>query len=263
MPAFAALVRAGFLRYATYRQATLASAFTNSVFGFLHCYLLLAVLGTRASVGGYDARHVATFVWVGQGLIGVVQLFTWTELSDRIRSGDIAADLLRPIDPLVAHLAVDLGRAGHAALVRLGVPVVVGALFFPLAVPTHAATWPLAVLSVLLAVVVSLGTRYLISLTAFWWLDARGPNTVWLLGSTMLSGLAVPLPLYPEPVRVLAWATPFPWTLQAPLDVLLERGGSGHALLLLGGQAAAALAVLGLAALVQRRAVRALVVQGG
>ena len=40
--ALAALARAGFRRYSTYRQATVAAAFTNTVFGFLRCYVLLA-----------------------------------------------------------------------------------------------------------------------------------------------------------------------------------------------------------------------------
>jgi hypothetical protein len=35
---YGALVRSGFRRYATYRQATVAGAVTNSVFGFLRCY---------------------------------------------------------------------------------------------------------------------------------------------------------------------------------------------------------------------------------
>src|SRR5690242_4789859 len=40
----AALAGAGFRRFATYRQATVAAAVTNSVFGFLRCSVLLATL---------------------------------------------------------------------------------------------------------------------------------------------------------------------------------------------------------------------------
>lgn len=70
-----ALAVAGFRRYATYRQATVAAVVTNSVFGFLRLAVMLAVIdaGARA-VAGYDAARLATFVWAGQGLIGVVLL---------------------------------------------------------------------------------------------------------------------------------------------------------------------------------------------
>jgi ABC-2 type transport system permease protein len=42
---FGALLGSGFRRYATYQQATIAEAATNTVFGFLRCYVLLAVAG--------------------------------------------------------------------------------------------------------------------------------------------------------------------------------------------------------------------------
>src|SRR5687768_8655528 len=96
--AFGAFSRAGFHRYATYRQATAAAIFTNSVFGFLRTYVLLAAFGAQAVVTGYDKTQMATFVWVGQGVIGVVLLWGWTDVAERVRTGDIASDLLRPID---------------------------------------------------------------------------------------------------------------------------------------------------------------------
>ena len=129
--AYRALAVAGFRRYATYRQAMVAAIFTNTVFGFLRAAVLTAVAGASAGiVAGYDGPRLATFVWVGQGLIGVVLLWAPTELADRIRTGDVIADLLRPIDPVWQALATDIGRAGFASFTRFVGPVVVGALAF-------------------------------------------------------------------------------------------------------------------------------------
>ncbi len=61
-----ALAGAGFRRYATYRQATVAGAFANVVFGFLRSYVLLSVAGAGLAAG-YDRAQLATFVWVGPG----------------------------------------------------------------------------------------------------------------------------------------------------------------------------------------------------
>jgi len=260
VPAFAALVRAGFQRHASYRRATLASAFTNSVFGFLKCYVLLTAASGRGEIAGYDAASLAMFAWAGQGLLGVVELFSWTEVTNRIRTGDIVSDLLRPVNPMVAFLAADLGRAGHALVIRLAVPITLGALCFPLRWPSAAATWLWLAVSVLLATVISFATRYLVNLLAFWWLDARGPNTLWLFGSALFSGLAIPIPFFPEWAQTVLWCTPFPWMLQAPLDVLLERGSP---VLSVGGATVVAVGMLGSCAVVQHVAVRRLVVQGG
>lgn len=263
---FGALIGSGFRRYATYRQATLAGTFTNVVFGFLRCYVLLAVAAGAAgnSPAGYRPEQLATYVWVGQGLLSVIGIWGWTELADRIRTGDIAADLLRPIPPVTAYLAADLGRAGYGMLTRFGPPLVVGAIFFPLHVPSRWQTVPLFALSILLAVIICFGCRYLVNATAYWLHDARGPIMLWTLGSGVLGGLYFPLRLLPEDVVLVLWlGTPLPSLLQTPLDVIAERDGPVTQFGLVALQLVWAVVILALAGLVQRRAERRLVVQGG
>jgi ABC-2 type transport system permease protein len=263
-PVLAALVRAGFRRFATYRQATVAGAFTNTVFGFVRCYVLLSLADAGGRVAGYDRAQLATFVFAGQGMIAVVNFWGPADFAERVRTGDIAADLLRPLDLMVGYLAADLGRACHAMLTRFVVPVLAGVLAFDFYLPEHAWTYPLYAVSLLLAVLVCGVCRYLVNLTAFWLLDIRGPRQVWVLASTVGCGLAFPLPLLPDAVAAALWlATPFPALMQAPLDVLVERGGTGHALVLIAGQLAWLAIVTGLARLVQRHALRRLVIQGG
>lgn len=264
----AALIRAlavsGFRRFSTYRQATLASTFTNTMFGFLRTYVMLAVVAVGGSVAGYSGPQLITYVWAGQGLIGVVLLWGWTDLADRIRSGDVVMDLLRPVHPVVNYLATDLGRAGHAALTRLLVPIVVGALVFDMYLPQHLITYPLFVISAVLAVIVCFGCRYLVNATCYWLLDNRGVSMTWLIFSGVLGGLYFPIRFLPEWAVVLVWfGTPGPSLLQAPLDVLVERDPLGVQLGIITVQVAWAVVLLALCYLVQRRAERKLVVQGG
>ena len=263
---FRALVWSGFRRYATYRQATVAGTFTNIVFGFLRCYVLLAVAAGAVGglAAGYDPEQLATFVWVGQGLLSVVGIWGWTDLSDRIRTGDIAADLLRPVPPVTAYLAADLGRSMHGMLARFVPPMVAGLLFFPLAIPDRWQTVPLFALSVLLAVIGSFACRFLVNATAYWLQDARGPIILWTLGAGVLTGLYFPLRLLPDwAVTWLYVLTPLPGLLQTPLDVAVERDSPGLRVGLVALQAVWAVIMLALARLVQRRAERKLVVQGG
>jgi len=262
---FTAITGSGFRRYSTYRQATLAGAFTNTVFGFLRCYVLLAVAsGAGGTAAGYDRAQLATFVWVGQGLLAVVLLWGWTDLADRIRTGEVAADLLRPVHPVVSYLAVDLGRAAYALLTRFVPPVLTGLLFFELRLP---ARWPTALLfalSVGLAVVICFGCRYLVNATAYWLQDVRGPMILWTLGSGVLAGLYFPLRFLPDWVSVPLWlATPFPSLLQTPLDVVIERDDWPVRAGMVGVQLIWAGLILMTCRTVQRRAERRLVVQGG
>jgi ABC-2 type transport system permease protein len=262
---FAAITGSGFRRYSTYRQATVAGAFTNTVFGFLRCYVLLAVAGGAGGVvGGYSPAQLATFVWVGQGLLAVVLLWGWSDLAERIRTGDVASDLLRPVHPVTSYLAADLGRAGYALLTRFLPPVLTGLLFFDLKLPSRWSTMPLFALSVTLAVVICFGCRYLVNATGYWLQDVRGPMILWTLGSGMLAGLYFPLRFLPDWIMVPLWlATPFPSLLQTPLDVVVERDDWPVQSGMVGVQLGWAGLILLACRIVQRRAERRLVVQGG
>jgi ABC-2 type transport system permease protein len=263
--AYLALAAAGFRRYATYRQAMVAAVVTNSVFGFLRFAVMLAVLDAGGrTVAGYDEPQLATFVWAGQGLIGVVLLWAPPDLADRIRTGDVVMDLLRPIDPIWQLLAADLGRAGYAAVTRFVGPVIAGALVFELYAPRRPITYALFVCSALLATVVCFGCRYLVNVAAYWLLDARGPNMFWTITSGILGGLYFPVWFFPDALAAaLIVLTPFPSVIQIPLDVLVERGAAGQQLASLGVQAGWVVAILALCRWVQARGERKLVIQGG
>lgn len=244
----------------------IAATFTNSVFGFLRCFVLYATVAGSgaAAVAGYGPGQLATYAWVSQGLIGVVFLWGWTDLADRIRTGDVVADLLRPVHPVLSYLAVDLGRAAQASFTRFLVPVGVGAVFFDLYAPRRPATYLLFAVSVIAAVVVSFGCRFLLNAIAYWLLDLRGVNLIWLFATTVLSGLLFPLQFLPAWLAAAIWVlTPFPSILMTPLNVLVEHDSTAGQLALVGLQLGWAAALLAGCVLVQRRAERRLVIQGG
>jgi ABC-2 type transport system permease protein len=254
------LVAAGFRRYAAYRQAALAGLATNTVFGLLRASVLVAVLTQRGPTAGYDIATAVTYVWLGQGLLNVVDLWSDRALSERVRTGDIVIDLGRPWDLQGALLAGDLGRAGNAVVMRLLPPMAIGAVFFPFRWPEHPATWALFAVSALLGVIVSFGIRFLLNLSAFWLLDARGVLAVWGTIGGLLSGLILPLAWFPAWAQaVLAW-TPFPSLFQTPIDVFTERG---NPLTLLAHQLAWATILFVLGRMALARGTLRLVVQGG
>jgi ABC-2 type transport system permease protein len=149
-------------------------------------------------------------------------------------------------------------------LTRFVVPVAIGLLAFDLYLPRNPGSYPMFAVSVLLAVLIVFCFRYLIGLTAFWLLDVRGVVMTWTFLWGGASGLYFPLAVLPGWLELtLRFATPFPSTLQAPLDIAVERGGFGHAVLALVVQAVWLAIALLICRHVQRRAWRKLVVQGG
>ena len=256
------IAKRGWRRYAAYPWATAAGVFTNTIFGFIQIYVLLALYHHRTRIGSYDVRDSATYVWLAQCLLMTVYVFGWQELALRVRDGSIATDLARPLDPLRYWLAFDLGRAPYHLLFRGLPPFLVGALVFDLRYPSPLQALAF-VLSVCLAVVVSLGIRFLYNSAAFWLLDIRGVMTMAITLSLFFSGMVLPLTFFPHALASVAHALPFAAVMQTPIDVWLGKREGISLVGALALQAFWALLLLGLCRLALRRGTRKLVIQGG
>ena len=75
----------------TESAATWAGAFTNTIFGFMQAYILLAVYRHRTNVGGYDAHDTLTYVWLVQALLMTVYAFGWPSAVRRVPSSGSTA----------------------------------------------------------------------------------------------------------------------------------------------------------------------------
>lgn len=260
-----AVAASGFRRYATYRVATAAGVFTNTVFGFILAYTFLALWHERPHLGGYDETQALTFVWVGQAMLSTAALMGGgfqDEFHERVRNGDVSIDLYRPVDLQMWWLASDLGRAAFQVLGRGVVPMAVGALAFDLALPSSPTVWLLFLCAVVLAVVVSFALRYLFALCSFWLLDATGLSALATLLSLFFSGMLLPLTVFPGAFGEVARRLPWAATLQVPADVLLGASPDGS-WAGLGFQAMWAAVLLAAGRLLQAVATRKVVVQGG
>ncbi|MFK4149482.1 ABC transporter permease [Streptomyces sp. NPDC004065] len=260
---YAAVAAGGFRRYATYRTATAAGVFTNTVFGLILVHTYLALWDVRPHLGGYDRAQAVTYVWLGQAFLAALALGgggAEDELMERIRTGDIAIDLYRPADLQLWWLAADLGRGVFQLLGRGVLPFVFGALFFPVDLPADVLTWLAFAAAVVLAMLVGFGIRFLVALSAFWLLDGTGVVQMAWLAGVFCSGMLLPLNVFPgalgEVVRVLPWSS----LLQAPADVLLGRADP---LGTYAFQGAWAVCLLAAGRLLQSAATRRVVVQGG
>jgi ABC-2 type transport system permease protein len=256
------VARRTYARTSTYRRATVAGVFTNTVFGFLLAYVLRAVYEERALVGSFDVIDAVTFTFVAQGLLMPLGLFSTTEIAERIKTGDVIVDLQRPYDHQAWWAAVEYGKAGFFLLFRGIPPFVAGAVVFHLRLPPPP-TFVAFLGAVGLAIGISFAWRYLLQLTAFWLLDVRGPNQLGLLTAHFLCGAYVPIVFFPAWLETIARLLPFAWMLQVPIEVWLGEHRGADLVGVYAAQIAWLLALVAIGRVVLHRAVRRVVVQGG
>ncbi|OYN90808.1 ABC transporter permease [Parenemella sanctibonifatiensis] len=259
------LAKAGFRRYARYRTAVAASAFTNTVFGLIRASLLLAAIDIAGGpVGGYNAVQAATYVWLSQALLGPLDIWGSTiTVGDRVKSGDIAVDFLRPVSVLGASLATNAGRMAFELLPRGIPPLVVGALVTGLHVPDTIGPYLWGAFSVAVASVLCHCYYFAVHLTALWTIENRGFLVLAMTLQQSLSGFVVPVSWFPDWLQQIAWLSPFPSMFQVPVDLLTERLSGADAMLALALQAGWTVAFVGLCLALLARGRRKVVIQGG
>ena len=263
MRVYLTAARLSLRRFLTYRSSAAAGVFTNTVFGCIRAFVLIALWKQKPEINGWDLSDAVTYAFATQALISPMGVFlSTTELGPRIRSGDVAVDLYRPVDFQAWWFSLDLGRALGAGVLRSLPPVLFGLLLFPVSLPLSPLRWAEFAVCCALGYTVSFALRYAASLVAFWTMDERGVTSILTAAGMFCSGLIIPLTIMPGLLGTVVQATPWAAIIQMPINVLLgtQRGGFGYALVFAGLWA---LTLLGFGRLLTAAARHKVVVQGG
>lgn len=253
-----------FRRATTYRLATAAGAFINTVFGYIRASILIFVATERGGeVNGLSGQDLVTFAFLSQAFIMTVGAFGSFELPQRIRTGDIEVDLYRPADLQLWELANWMGRSAFQVVARGIPPIVLGAIAFDLRWPDPAWHWLTFALAVILATVVGFALRFCSNLLAFWLIDSRGLDQLVTIAVSFFAGLLLPINLFPAWLEAVARALPFASMIQLPVEIYLGLHSGLDLVWVLAQQLLWALALLGLGRMMLGSATRRLVVQGG
>lgn len=258
------LVWSGFRQQSTYRLAALGGLVANATFGFLKVAILFAtVRAAGGELNGYDLGSMSAYIWLSQGLLGSVNLHGRSDLSERIKTGDVAIDFLRPLNVQLSHVASEVG-ASLFALIPRGLPsVFIGVFVVGMAMPDSPVPYVLGLVSVVLGITLGAMVVYVIGTSGFWLVETRGIQGLYMVISGLLAGLFVPIGLFPGWLLAVAEATPFPAMLMYPVDVLSGRVTGIDSVVLVATQVFW-LVVVGLVGhLLTRAGRRKLEVQGG
>lgn len=263
MRLFWELVKLSFQRQLTYRAAMLAGLATNIFFGLLRAAVLLALYGARTEVVGMSVRDAITYTALTQGIIAYLMIFGWYDLMNSVASGEVAADLLKPLSYFRFWLAQDLGRALVALFLRGATILLFYALIFDITLPHSVGTWFALTGALGLSWFIGFAWRFLVNLSAFWTPNAKGVGRFAFGLAWVLSGFFMPLRFFPNWFITLCNLTPFPAMVNTNIEIYLGllTGAALWKALLMQVFWAAALALL--CHVILRRGIRHLVVQGG
>ena len=172
------------------------------------------------SVGGFTPGQLAAYyiVWTLVRNINIV--FTPYGWEWRIREGQLSAQLLRPLFPIVEDLGFFLGWKPVVILLWLPIALFLAIVFQPTLNPS-----PLAILVFAFALLGAYLIRSLnqssLGLVTFWTTRVGPVFQLYIAAELLLSGRLVPMSLMPGWVQTLADFLPFQWTFGFPIEVLV------------------------------------------
>jgi ABC-2 type transport system permease protein len=256
--------RCAFQRRAAYRLANWTGIVVNFAFFVIHAEVIRGFYGAREEMVGWTVDDAVLYYATSQALLMVVRAFPdrTFPLYERIRSGDVALDLSRPISLLPRSLAQGYGDALYFLGTR-ALAIYLFALSTYGVAPDVDAAWLAAPLCLVLAIAVSGTIWYLANCLAFWTQHAQGSLAAVMFAHAFLGGLEVPLAFYPEWLQVVCNALPFRAAFYTPMALLSGQLEGSELAFGLAHQVVWLTLLVGVARAVEARGVRRLVVQGG
>ena len=257
--------RKSFQRQLQYRIANYSGFVVNIFFFIVRAYVFIALYEHRGVVAGYDVTDAITFTGLTQAMAMVIEIFGRSvgEISNAIRSGEVATDLMKPIDYQLFTLFRQFGRSFYYFFFR-GLPIfAVMAVFFPWKPPCSWVALILFFFSLTFSVIVVFSLNFMIGMSAFWLMDVKGLSGIILGAGILLSGFIVPVSFFPPGFdRICEWL-PFVGQSYVPVAIYLGKYAGGQMVSMLLRQIAWAVILLLFGRIFLYLAMRKVIIQGG
>jgi ABC-2 type transport system permease protein len=256
--------RLAFQRRAAYRPANFTEVAVNFFFLLVHAQVLLGFFRARGNAAGWEPNDAVLYFATSESLLMVIGIFPdyRYNLAERVRTGEIVSDLVRPIGLYWRELAERYGTGGHYLLTRAPAVFAAGWLVYGLTPPLRPELLFFPV-SLALALAVSAGLWFVACSSAFFRQSAAGELSAVVFINTFLGGVFVPIDFYPPVMRWFADALPFRATLYTPVAIFTGKLSGGALVFGLAHQLVWAVLLAAISLQLESRGLRRLAAQGG
>ncbi len=219
MRPYIAIFVARFKTLIQYRMAALAGLATQWVFGCIMIAVLLAFYDGAAAGQPMTIAQVVTYTWLGQAMLGMLPWNMDAQTAEAVRTGQVAYDLARPIGLYAHWYARAMAQRTAPTLLRC-IPMFLIATFL---MPTdYRFVWPALpnllawLLAICGAAFLSCAITAFMQSTLFWTVSGDGICRILPHIVTLLSGMVIPLPLFPEWLQGFIKYQPFSGLVASP-----------------------------------------------
>jgi ABC-2 type transport system permease protein len=217
MRAYAAIFRGRLAVLLQYRLAAFAGLSTQVFWGLIKMMILQAFFAHSTAPQPISLAQAIEFIWIGQLLL---QLLPWSldkEIEAQVKTGHVAYELVRPLDLYSLWFFRSMALRLIPTAMR-GFPLAfIAGLFFDLTLPVSWAAGGLFSISLLFATLLSSAMTTLVVISLFWTVSGEGIQRLLPHLTMLLSGMVIPLPLFPNWMQPVLNIQPFRGIIDIPV----------------------------------------------
>lgn len=256
--------RISFRRAAAYRFDAWVRLFSNFVFLFMWIFIWQGLYMEKDIVEGVSFHGMVSYVLISQVLQGLHGAGTplW-EIQERVRSGDIVMELMRPYSYPLRMLFADLGSIFFYFIIAV-LPLYTALFFiFEPAFPQTWFQWLFFICAAILGYLIRFCIELTFGLFSFWLVETGGVEDIFYFSITLFSGSVIPLWFFPSWLREIASLLPFQGIFFVPNAIFVGELGGVKMFKAMGVQLIWLVITVLVLRYVWHRAASKVVVQGG
>ncbi|MDX1931314.1 MAG: ABC-2 family transporter protein [Capsulimonadales bacterium] len=260
-----ALFSARFRTLIQYREAAIAGMATQLFWGLIKIMILEGFYHGTTRTPPMSLAQAVTYTWLGQAFLAMLP-FTANpdpDVRNMIRTGAVAYELARPIDLYSLWLSRQFAARTAPTLLRCVPIFLIAVPFLGMGLPPTLASGAAFVVSLAGALWLVCSFMTIITISLLWTISGDGIARLVPSVTLLLSGLIIPLPLFPPALQTFLKWQPFSGVADSPFRLYfghLPPEALGGVLL---HQLAWSLVFVLIGRLLLRRGLRLLTVQGG
>lgn len=246
-----------------YRFDVLSTILIRSLIVVATSYFWIAAYGSHDAAFGVLKSQMLTYSIMSAVLSCILTADVEDRIIQSVRKGNVAIDMIKPINVFGMYLAEDLGGIA-VSICQNAVPVLIISSFV-IQVPTPSSA--LNLILFLISVVFSYLINWLIaasfSMLSFFLISMGPLRQVKINLIRILSGSIIPLWFFPDSIQMVLKYLPFMYLYQLPLSIYIGKWKLQDILSQLGLQIVWIVILYLVFKLVQKKVISNVLVQGG
>lgn len=251
------------LRSMTYKFNVYGNILMQTIIMLTTSFFWKALYQSAETVQGVEIDSMLTYTVISSCISVILTTNVEQRITRSVEKGTIAVDLMRPVNIFAVFFAEDLGNVVALLFQNLLPIIFIGCIFIQVPLPASGTSLLMFLISLCLAFFINWLIAAIFGMWAFTAINMHALLQVKRHLIRLLSGSMIPLWFFPEWLRIVLEAFPFVYLYQLPLSIYI---GKCDGMSLIRGITIQLvwLAVLAfIFYILQKRAARKVMIQGG